>query len=69
MKYKVWHDRPSCIACGACAAISENWFMNDADGLADHKRDVIDENEYAANKEAADVCPVSIIHIEEASKE
>jgi ferredoxin len=64
LKYRVWHDRPACIACGACAAAyPENWEMHPDDGLADCKSTSIDESEVAGNEEAALVCPVNIIHI------
>ena len=63
--YKIWHDRPNCIACGACAAVDENWFMDEVDGLASFNHGEISEAELAANKEAAEVCPVNIIHIAE----
>jgi ferredoxin len=62
--YRVWHDRPNCIACGACAAATpENWVMNADDGLADCTSTTIDESQRAANEEAALVCPVNIIHV------
>lgn len=68
-RFKVIHDRPNCIACGACAAISENWTLDTHDGLADPIRDVITEEEYEENKEAAEVCPVFIISVNEISSE
>jgi len=68
MKYKIWHDRPACIACGACAAVSTNWTLETVDGLADPVSAIIDESEYAENKEAVDVCPVNIIHVDEVEK-
>jgi ferredoxin len=62
--YRVWHDRPNCIACGACAAATpENWVMNPEDGLADCVSTTITDAERAANDEAALVCPVNIIHV------
>ncbi len=62
-QYKVWHDRPNCIACGACAAVTENWIMDEADGLASPVEDELDETQLELNEEAATVCPVQIIHI------
>ncbi len=62
--YRIWHDRPNCIACGACAAANpENWLMHPEDGLADCVATTIGEAELAANEEAAIVCPVNIIHV------
>ena len=71
--YKLQHDRPNCIGCGACEAVAPNfWKMND-DGKSDIKngksiddgkqeRD-IEEKDFQINKEAADSCPVNVIHI------
>lgn len=64
MNYRITHDRKDCIACGSCAAISKNWTLDKKDGLANCKKTMINEKEYAENKEAADVCPIGIIHIE-----
>lgn len=72
-KYKIEHDRPNCIGCSACAAVaSDFWEMND-DGFSDIKdgkeredswqeRDITDE-EFDVNMEAAESCPVNVIHI------
>ena len=70
--YKILHDRPGCIGCGACAAVApEYWEMNQ-DGKSDLKshKEVgtnqereIAEPEFKANKEAADSCPVNVIHL------
>ncbi len=64
-KFKVLHDRPNCIACGACAAVCDNWTLDTPDGLADPVKQIIDESELPENKEALEVCPVFIISIEE----
>ena len=71
-KYKVIHDRPSCIGCGACASVlPEYWDMN-ADGKSDLKGavdkgyeqvlDNLDEH-YEENLDAAKCCPVNCIHL------
>ena len=78
MTYKIEHDRPGCIGCGACAAVSPQfWTMDPNDGKSDlvgaekvqegaeiklEKMNIGDEN-FKANKEAADVCPVNVIHL------
>lgn len=62
-QYKIWHDRANCIACGACAAVSNNWEMDPEDGLASCKKRAISNNELSENEEAAMVCPVNIIHV------
>lgn len=71
-KYKVDINRPDCIGCGACAAVSpDHWEMN-ADGKIDIKggkkagenqEKEIAEGDLAPNKEAAESCPVNVIHI------
>ncbi len=64
MALKIWHDRPNCIACGACAAACpQNWQMDPIDGLASVIEADISEEQRAANQEAAEVCPVNIIHL------
>ena len=72
-KYRVEHNRPECIGCGACAAVAPDyWEMND-DGKSDIKKAKnredgwqereIKEEEFQHNKEAAESCPVNVIHI------
>lgn len=78
-KHKVIHFREQCISCGACAAISPEFWEMDDEGLArlkgaqkvdDHwERDIDTEEAKAANKEAADCCPVNIIHVKKLEKE
>jgi len=71
--YRIEHDRPNCIGCGACAAVAPDfWEMND-DGKSDIKKAKtredswqeleIKEENFQQNKEAADSCPVNVIHI------
>ncbi len=63
-KYKVNLDRPNCIGCGACvAACPENWEMQ-SDGKTLQKKEIIDESELKCNKEAEEVCPVTVIKVE-----
>ena len=72
-KYLIEHDRPNCIGCGACVAVApEHWDMND-DGKADiingkNRKDEwqeleISEEEFKVNMEAAESCPVNVIHL------
>ncbi len=78
-RFKITHERPKCIACGSCATISpKHWEMSEKDGLADLKgctmngeneERIIDESEVLDNKEAANVCPVNIIHVDEIKEE
>ena len=72
-KFVLQHDRPNCIGCAACEAVAPDvWEMN-SDGKSDIKggRNVDNgwqESEFAEkdlqiNKDAADSCPVNVIHI------
>ncbi len=73
MAIKIEHDRPNCIGCAACAGVSpDHWEMN-ADGKSDviggTKRDDeweekdLSDAEYDANMQAAQSCPVNVIHL------
>lgn len=74
VKIKIIHQKKECISCGACAAISPEYWEMDEEGLShlkgskivdDHEELVINSHEAAAeNQEAADVCPVQIIKLE-----
>jgi len=61
-QYIIEYDRENCIGAGACTAVSENWKMND-DGKADFLKKEITEKELDEQMEAAEVCPVNVIHI------
>ncbi|MBI3032751.1 ferredoxin [Candidatus Woesearchaeota archaeon] len=73
MKYKIEHNRPDCIGCAACAAVApDHWEMNE-DGKSDIRggkrlptgweEKEIDESSFNDNKEAAESCPVNVIHL------
>ena len=72
-KYKLEHDRPNCIGCAACAAVAPDFWTMHEDGKSDivgckHRDDGweelnIEEKNFAENNEAADSCPVNVIHI------
>ncbi|MBI5553491.1 MAG: ferredoxin [Candidatus Diapherotrites archaeon] len=71
---KVVHVVKDCIGCGACAAISpEFWEMNgDKSHLKGNRMEgekqvieVKDEKSVKANKEAANSCPVPCIFVED----
>ena len=73
-KYTIKHDRPGCIGCGSCAAISPDFWEMADDGKSKLKgakktngteEREIEEKDFEKNKEAADACPVNVIHIEE----
>jgi len=71
--YTLQHNRPDCIGCAACEAVApEFWEMNE-DSKSDIKggknRDDgwqeldFKEKDLQLNKDAADSCPVNVIHI------
>lgn len=72
-RYKLEHDRPNCIGCAACAAIAPNFWEMHEDGKSDiincKKREDgweeldIEEQDHDLNKEAAEACPVNVIHL------
>lgn len=76
-KYNIELKRPECIGCGACTAVSsEFWEMAD-DGKSNIKGGTkkgddmeleIEEKDLETNKEAAESCPVNVIHITDIEK-
>ena len=73
VKHRVIHFKNDCISCGACAAIAPEYWEMDEQGLAhlkgakkvdDHwELEISTEEARVQNQEAADVCPVNIIHV------
>lgn len=73
VKFQIQHDRPNCIGCAACAAISPDFWTMHEDGKSDIVNSKklengweeldIEEKDYPINKEAAESCPVNVIHI------
>ena len=69
-KYKITQKREECLGCGRCTIIcEENWEMDSSDYKAKCKKDIIDETEYAKNKEAADECPAQCISVQDCDLE
>lgn len=65
-KFTITHDQSGCIGCGACEALcASNWVMEEVDGeiKAILKKEHIDDDELQENKEAAEACPVDVIHL------
>lgn len=73
-RYKIEHDRENCIACGACAVIAPGfWVLSKEDGKADvvgsnktedgYEHFDLEDKDFQINKDAADACPVNVIHI------
>ena len=63
MGYKIIVDEEKCIGCGACAAVCDNFEMDDEKGKAKVKQ--ADIGDAGCNTEAADACPVDAIKVEE----
>lgn len=65
--YKIVHDEDVCIGCAACAAVSpNNWEMKGNKSIP--KKTTISDKELDENMEAAKICPVNCIHINEGKK-
>ncbi|WP_122641873.1 ferredoxin [Luxibacter massiliensis] len=56
-------DRDGCIGCGLCAGTCPEIFSMADDGLAEVTAEITSDTESTA-QEAADNCPVSVIHVE-----
>ena len=74
--FTIWHDRPGCIGCAACANVTpQYWEMKAPDGKSDLigskqtlegseiKKEELDVDSLDGNKEAAESCPVNVIHL------
>ena len=59
MKVKV--NRDSCIGCGACAAICDDVFEIDDEGLSTVKKEEVDDDKKQEVQDAADSCPTGAI--------
>lgn len=62
MKVKVNQD--ACIGCGACAAICDEVFELDDEGLSFAKDENVDESLMDSCKEAIEACPTGAIEEE-----
>ena len=72
-KYVLQHDRPNCIGCAACEAVAPDFWEMNEDGKSDIKNAKtlengwqereIGETNFIENKDAADSCPVNVIHL------
>jgi len=77
-KYSIQHDRPNCIGCGACTAVCSDFWEMGGDGKSilkgskkikdDWTELEIDEKDFACNNNAAQSCPVNVIHITDKEK-
>lgn len=68
---KIIHEREKCIGCGSCVALCPKFWEMAEDGKSDLKGATknsegnyeLEVEEVDCNQEAADSCPVQIIHI------
>jgi ferredoxin len=68
---KIIHEREKCIGCGSCAALCPRFFEMADDGKAKliggqknaEGNDELEVEDVECAQEAADACPVQIIHI------
>jgi len=67
-KNKVWVDSEGCISCWACVAICPNIFQFWEDWKSHAIKQPENTEELNCSKEAAEACPVSVIHVEEDNK-
>ncbi len=73
MAFKLEHERPNCIGCAACVGIAPEFWEMHEDGKSDIvgsklRKDgweemEIDDKFLEINKEAAEACPVNVIHV------
>ena len=62
---KVTVNSEGCISCGACVAICENIFEFNDQNKSVVKKQPENEQEIQCAKEAANACPVMVIHVDE----
>jgi ferredoxin len=69
---KIVHERQKCIGCGSCAALCPKYWEIAEDGKANLLNSKVNQKtgngeseitKIECNQEAADICPVQIIHI------
>ena len=71
VRYKIEYNKEECIGCGACVSqCPENWELIESDEgfKAKPKSTEINEDQYASNQEAVDICPVDCIKLEKVKK-
>ena len=67
MKVKV--NKDACIGCGACAAICDEVFEINDEGLSEVKVEEVKEELQDEVRDAADSCPTGAIEVEESQEE
>ena len=79
-KYKIIHDRDTCIGCSACASVCPKYWEMDKDGKSNiiggkksgnGEEEILGSNkkplanDFESNMDSAESCPVNCIHIYE----
>ena len=54
-------DKEKCIGCGACISVSDNFEIKDGKAVVKNP----EPKDITKDKEAADICPVKAIKVEE----
>lgn len=69
-KFKIKFDREGCIGCGSCTALCSDFWEMAEDGKSNLKGaketkegSELELDDLACNQDAANSCPVNIIHI------
>ena len=73
-KSRIEHNKPDCIGCAVCAALSEKFWEMDKEKKSHLKNSSlledkgwetleIEDGDLEINKECAEACPVNVIHI------
>ena len=68
---KIIHEREKCISCGSCVALCSKFWEMAEDGKSNLKNATknikgnyeLEVENIECNQEAADSCPVQIIHV------
>ena len=66
---KVRVNKDACIGCGACAAICDEVFEINDEGLSEAKVEEVKEELQDEVRDAADSCPTGAIEVEEGQEE
>ena len=74
-KFVIEHDRPNCIGCGSCCVIADKFWELDDEGKSKlikgtrrengKEMQEIEEKDLEVVKDAAESCPVTVIHLRE----
>lgn len=68
-KYKITHNKPICIGCGACTSVCPDFWVMEGDkshlkgSKKEGGKEILELKDIECNQEAADVCPVQCIKI------